>query len=527
MYLHAIIAYCMLIWWLQDRPVEPWLTNSTGMWAVVLGQMVVIAVLATIASRSAVRVFDSSPDGPHDAQHLHHRNNLILRTLVLLTFAANLALTPWVDWVNQLKPISKIPGLPGVIMLVPFLLTATIAIACSFPIDRKIRFRVAGTQAWRTGSTPQVWNFKTYLSFNVRHQLLAVIAPTTFILAAFDVTTTHEQAILQVIPIQWAPDAILGLTAAGVFILAPWMLRHIWTTHSMPDGPLRQQLQKSCERIGLKCRDILVWRSGGMIVNAAVMGILAPIRYVMLSDGLLSALSSRQIEAVFGHEAGHVRHRHIQHFLVFAMTSMLVSGAAMEGVYQWQRNYPDVLPFNFTMTSIQGIGLVVIVLIWGIGFGFVSRRFERQADLFGARCVTPNDERECDQPCGLHPRAEIEIDNDKTTPLCASGAKTFGSALEAVAVLNGIPVEERSWRHSSIASRIRHLNTLAADRNQLVRFENVIRRIKRTQLAIAVAAVIISCAYGLYVYAERQTQPSGVRRTETVLIHHPAPSANI
>lgn len=516
MHLHAIIAYCMLIWWLQDRPVEPWLTNPSAMWAVVIGQMLLVAVLATLASRSAVKVFDGSPDGPDEAQHLYHRNNFILRTFVLLTFAACLALTPWVDWVANIEPLSMIPGLAGLITLVPFLLTATIAIACSFPIDRKIRFWVAGTQAWRTGSAPQVWDFKSYLGFNVRHQLLAVVAPTTIILAAFDVTTTYEEEIQNVIPIQWAPDAILGLTAAGVFVLAPWMLRHIWTTHSLPDGPLRQQLQDACERIGMKCRDILVWRSGGMIVNAAVMGIFAPIRYVMLSDGLLNALSHKQIEAVFGHEASHVKHRHIQHFLVFAMTSMLVSGAIMEAVYQWQLNFPDVLPFDFTIASIQGVGLVAIALIWGIGFGFVSRRFERQADLFGARCVSPSKDDECDQPCGLHPPSHIgEYD---TSPLCTSGSKTFSSALEAVAILNGIPIEERSWRHSSIASRIRHLDSLAADRNQLNHFESVIRRIKRTQLAIAIVGVLISGVYGLYIYADREKPDPAGRDNSIALV---------
>jgi hypothetical protein len=55
-----------------------------------------------------------------------------------------------------------------------------------------------------------------------------------------------------------------------------------------------------------------------------------------------------------------------------------------------------------------------------------------------------------------------------------------------VAILNGIPSEERSWRHSSIGSRIRFLISLAGDPARARAFERLIRRIKTTFLAAAV-----------------------------------------
>ncbi len=502
MYLHAIIAYCLLIWWLQERPVEPWFGGTGIMWAIVIGQMFVVAFMATLASRSAVRVFDGSPDGPHEAQHLLHRNNFILRSFVLLTFVACLALTPWVQRVGDVGFLDAVPGLAGFVMLTPYLMTATIGMACTFPIDRKIRFWVAGTQAWQTGVVPHVWDFKSYLGFNVRHQLLAVVIPTTIILAAFDVTTKYEREIKDAFKIVWAPDALLGLTSAVVFVFAPWMLRHIWTTQRLPDGPLRSNLEAMCDRIGLKCRDILIWRSGGMIVNAAVMGIFARIRYVMISDGLLNALTDKQIEAVFGHEAGHVKRHHIQHFLVFALGSMLVAGGVMQATAIWEEQIEVVLPFALTTWSIQFLGLATLVIIWGVGFGFVSRRFERQADLFGARCASPDADTDCDEPCGVHP--SLKDEHRTPPPLCTTGVKTFNSALEAVAVMNGIPIEERSWRHSSIASRMEHLSSLAADRNRLQQFERLVSRIKRVQLAIAILGIVVTAVYGAYIYTPRE-----------------------
>ena len=78
--------------------------------------------------------------------------------------------------------------------------------------------------------------------------------------------------------------------------------------------------------MGLNYRRILIWESDGMVVNAAVMGLFRPVRYILLSDGLLEMMDDAKIEAVFGHEAGHVKCRHIEFYLLFAVLSMLIVG---------------------------------------------------------------------------------------------------------------------------------------------------------------------------------------------------------
>src|SRR5690606_775026 len=95
-------------------------------------------------------------------------------------------------------------------------------------------------------------------------------------------------------------------------------------------GELRERLEDLCRRIGLTYRRILIWESDGMVVNAAVMGLLRPVRYMLLSDGLLEMMDDRKIEAVFGHEAGHVKNRHIQYYLLVAVLSMLLVGGVAE-----------------------------------------------------------------------------------------------------------------------------------------------------------------------------------------------------
>ena len=128
-----------------------------------------------------------------------------------------------------------------------------------------------------------------------------------------------------------------------------------------------------------------------------------------------------------------------------------------------------------------------------LGFGFVSRRFERQADLFGARCVAPDRAEECAVPCSVH---SPETDAARSASrLCATGAQIFTGALDYVALLNGIPRKERSWRHSSIASRVASLNSLCGDPKRVESFERLIKIIKSTLLVICVVGLGVGAWY--------------------------------
>jgi len=241
----------------------------------------------------------------------------------------------------------------------------------------------------------------------------------------------------------------------------------------------------------MRYRDILIWKSGGMMINAAVMGLFPRVRYIMLSDGLLESMSPEQVEGVFGHEVGHVRHRHIQFFLLFAVCSMLF----LSGVVELLRLGVEAGTFQLSMPMMQGIGLVLAMAAWGVGFGWVSRRFERQADVYGAHCITLEDDQSCGLPCSIH-NNEPGVSPPQMA-VCAKAAQVFTSALDRVAVLNGIPHEERSWRHSSIASRMRFLTSLSGDPARARRFDRTVRRIKRTLLVLTAGGLAFT---GYYVW---------------------------
>ncbi|MCH7814301.1 MAG: M48 family metalloprotease [Planctomycetes bacterium] len=453
--------------------------------------VVALYLAAVGSSAAAVRRLDDAGRGAHAAQHIYHRWTAGLRLAAVGLFAAGLFLTDWDPMVRSLSWVTAVPGAADLVLLTPFLAAAVLIFVGHCRIDCALHQVILDGPDWRDQPHAEVWTLGQYLNFNLRHHLLVVAVPMAVILAAFDLSRVYEQRLNEISRVAWAGEVAPGIAAAAVFLLAPLMLRYLWPTQPMPAGPLRDRLQLICRRLGLRYRDILIWRSGGMMINAAVMGIFGRVRYVMLSDGLLEAMNDAQIEAVFGHEAGHVRHRHIPFFVLFAVCSMLF----LSGVIEALRLGVEREMFRLSTPAIQGIGGACVLVFWGLGFGWISRRFERQADLCGARCVTPTLPEQCSLPCAVHDHDAVADPDQTDGPVCSTAAAVFTSALDRVAVLNGIPPEERSWRHSSIASRVRFLTSLSGDPGRIRRFERQVRRIKAALLLLGLGGSLVAGAY--------------------------------
>ncbi len=130
------------------------------------------------------------------------------------------------------------------------------------------------------------------------------------------------------------------------------------------------------------------------MVNACVTGILPGFRYVLLTDALIESLTPLEIAAVFGHEIGHIAHRHLLYFGFFFMGSLgvlTVLGEIVARCGPWFEQLAWLTPWTPAIVSevVQGIALLCVLgLYFWIVFGQLSRRFERQADVFGSKVVS-------------------------------------------------------------------------------------------------------------------------------------------
>jgi STE24 endopeptidase len=481
-------------------PLYPWVTQTGQVLGAVAGATLLPPALALLVARRTVRLLDRYPDEPSRGQAAFNGGLGRLNLVLAVCHGGLLLATTWLTICNGLPVVAKWPAVPGCIALLPFLLSVLLIWIVIYPADRGVRQYVVEIYLFRGKPVRPVWPLGEYLLYNLRHQVLFILVPMLVIMVASDIVMRYEGVLRRWTQQPYAADLVIGCVAVVVAVVAPEMLRHIWVTQRLPDGPLRDRLELLCRRLKLRCRDILVWRSGGMIVNAAVMGVVAPLRYVLITDAMLEQMDDTKIEAVFGHEAGHVKHHHIPCFLLFA----LISGCAVT-VFSIQTRtlaaqQPQLYPVLLTALG------VVILAKWAVVFGWVSRHFERQADVHGVRTLTLSG-LPCALPCAVHTGNGVPVGQHVAPgaaadppvppssrmaardPLCATAAHVFSDALHDVAVLNGIQAEARSWRHSSIASRSRFVQELAGAPDRLVRFQ---RRVSRIQIGVLVVATVMT-----------------------------------
>ena len=149
-----------------------------------------------------------------------------------------------------------------------------------------------------------------------------------------------------------------------VVALMPLVLRLALPVRPLPPGPLRRSLEDFARRRGLRVGGLYEWQTGSRHFSTAfVIGLVPGVRYVFFTDALLRRFSAPEILAVFAHEMGHVRHRHLLWLLGFIVSFSLAMMAIS------------------TLAETAGLEnsawlLVALLMFYGYAaFGFISRRF--------------------------------------------------------------------------------------------------------------------------------------------------------
>lgn len=419
-----------------------------------------------------------------------------LRGMILVSFALALFAFGYGDAVSRLLDPLERAGLrlPGLVLGTLPVFIALIGLWwAAYPIERGHREAQAEdlfAQELPIHLPPSVGK---YLWLNVRMQLLLTATPVFAALFVSDVSSVILQSFGLSAGPAWSLMMFL-ITLGVVFVLSPWLLTRVLDAERMPDTPLRRRLEALAARLNVRCRDVLIWRTGYGIGNAMVIGLVPRIRYILLTDLLLESLSDRQIEAVFAHEVGHIRHRHIAWYLVMIGAFLLVLAGPATWIMHWIQTQTH---WSEEATSlIVGIPLFTAFLVI---FGYISRLFERQADAFAARILQASEFEPALEPSGV----SVE----------PSGAEAFASALQRVAQINQMPMRDpprgKTWvarlrqkivhqfvhfRHPSIEKRVDSIHHLARHPDHSSKFDRMIVVVMLLLLAILVALAGITLA---------------------------------
>lgn len=417
---------------------------ATAPWAraaVFLCPFLAIAVAAWSVVRLCVRRLDRT--GRVGAVRLSARTIAAARLAALLWHLIS---------VFVVGSLGLVRALVGDLVILDELLAAAPALAVllwtyrlSHPIERRVRDAMlirALDEGRPVYAFPTPWRF---VLSTARNNLAIMFVPLVLIL-------TWSDALDRLLPlIDWpgltadAPDFVrAGGPAAfrlagsiAVFALVPPLMTRVWDTVPIPEGELRWGLERLAREHRVRLRRFLIWRTGGSMLNGAVIGLLPRLRYIVLTDSLLENLTEPEVEAVAAHEVAHVRKHHMIWLALAVLGSALLFGeGAALGLYRL--GWPDAV----VSWSSAVVALVSVLLVLGV----VSRRFEWQADAFAARHLSMAD------------TSEPRIGPDRA--VTDSGARAMSSALARVARLNGMPEKRFTWRHGSIATRRKRLTAL-------------------------------------------------------------------
>ncbi|MFO0949188.1 MAG: M48 family metallopeptidase [Planctomycetota bacterium] len=429
-----------------------------------------------------------------------HRLRRLHGLLAVVVFGVMIFFCDWNSLVLYHWRLRGWPIVDELAIIAPYLFAEVVAILCFQSVDETIAEQFAAQ-----GRRPRHhWSRREYLSFQFRTQYGVWLAASLLL--------TSSRIVFAFFCPSWASSPTIapiqtGVTSIVVLLLAPVILRLVWRADPLPVGPLRNLLIHLSHKLRFLCDDILVWRTHGGIANAAISGMIPRIRYVMLSDALLEQLSPEEIVSVYGHEVGHVRHHHLSYYFAFIVGSMLfvvLLSACIEGwiqatvepaTWEWFDSYREYAP----------IEILLLIPYFTFVFGYLSRRFERQADLFGSRTVSQalldivGPSVALENPYAINPNSAgtpvaVSVGKAGEPPVIPAGVRVFVQALERVAELNGVTPNLWSWRHGSIAQRIEFLEQVGREPSLGDRFDSSMRKL-RWGLALALAAGITVLAF--------------------------------
>lgn len=327
-------------------------------------------------------------------------------------------------WTGAEVSLLAWPDLAVLLLLAPWLLLELVA------LHARARFFVAAAErdAW--------------LGFQAR-MLVAGLVPVLLYVLAASLVGASEETRVAVEEIGVYHAAFAGALLVVLALVLPFLLEHVWETAPLPEGAQRASVLALARDAGFGTPRLRVWRTGNQVANAAIVGLTSKSRTVLFSDQLLAQLPPRELAAVFAHEMGHAVRAHVPLFVAWVLVAFLFGDLAAQ-------------TFFADEPLLAGLVLLAFLAAWFVGFSWLSRRCELQADLHA-----------------------LDLLGETHTLIAA--LERVGGRLRDVA----------GWRHFSIAERVRFLEHAQADPSVAARLHGTIRALRAVGVALLVVALAL------------------------------------
>ncbi|MBS0191629.1 MAG: M48 family metalloprotease [Phycisphaerales bacterium] len=323
---------------------------------------------------------------------------------------------------------------------------------------------------------------------HIRHSILLALVPllmlTVWRHAGDYVLSFHSWKSASTL--EWAKTILQILGIFTILATSPWMLRFVWDTVPLQGGELRRAVEDVFRRNQVSTREVLVWQTSSGTLNGALMGVLPRARYVLFTDALLQILPTRQVEAVAAHEAGHGRLHHLPWLIGSTIAAAFAGGILYSFGAAW---IIDPESWSGSALAIAASGGAALLTL-----GFVSRRFELQADAFAAKDLS-RFPAPLPSPSSAEPGEVVlpALPAPPSSVITEESVQAMIEALQTVADLNGLPPRRFTWRHGTVVGRQRHLQSIIGLPLDRLPIDRTVRILKATILGAAVLGAGLIC----------------------------------
>ncbi|MEM9419020.1 MAG: hypothetical protein AAGA25_08240, partial [Planctomycetota bacterium] len=206
-----------------------------------------------------------------------NRLNRITALLPLLALAS-FVLDLWAGLLSWLRG-TDVPGTTGprdwvlvdeLVVMLPTLGLLVFSYWVYYPIDRRLREAALFSRADMGLPLYPVWTRGQYVTAQMRNQFAMILGPLLVIMAwSESLVKLNVSGFITDTTQLW----LMPVGAGVAFLFAPLLIRKLWDTVPLPPGPIRDKLLAMCDRHRVRVSDLLLWRTFGGMINAAVMGL--------------------------------------------------------------------------------------------------------------------------------------------------------------------------------------------------------------------------------------------------------------
>jgi Zn-dependent protease with chaperone function len=355
------------------------------------------------------------------------------------------------DWTTVAREATlDLPLLRHLMTLAPYLLAALARVDAAVPPESE-----------ESEERPGAWSRSRIVGFHAR-LLLIPILPLLLINGVRDAVASIGAARKLFFAYPVAEYALLGVLFVVALTFMPKLLAWLLLAKPLAAGPLRESLEQDLARQKVRIGGIDEVDTGGLVANAAYLGLSTRLGRIFISDALLHAMPPDEIRAVFAHEVAHGTRRHLVWIFLLFMGMLFctyigqdfLSERTVRGFVGPEARASTV--YNVLNTALI-VGMLLPLVAGLVAFVGISRRFEVEADLAASETL--------------------------------GDPELFSRALLRVGMIAGKPLDRHGMRHFSIALRTAIVRAAAVDPAERGRW---IRRIHASKLAIAALCALVA-----------------------------------